>query len=276
MMSADRSRHQCMHVVNVSCGIHRRPSAQRNVLDRKNALELRDQHVSAQSATDEPHAPFSVGFPVSNAVHVKTWNFQIDEVQSPIGLGNRIHTAASHSRNGNEYRGGNHQSSIENHSNPREGLFVAPFQFETGYRQPTVQPSVAFPRPKQISAPDQQSSAINRISIFITLAAFRLRGVVSLTAQSSPAASKLGRANAVPLFQISNSRDRANAEGWIPDSDASRGRRADEVPNALSRDRENLQSRLRACSPPERAWPAGVEATPPAGIFSHHCEATAT
>ena len=201
-MSANNPARHCLHVVNARGGFDGLLRTQHNILDWQDALELRDQHIAAQSAANEPQAIPTVRFPESNAVHVKAWNFQIDEVQSPIGLGNRIHTAASHSHYGREYQGDNHQSSIENHSNPREGLFVAPFQFETGCRQPTVQPSVAFPRPKQISAPDQQSSAINRISIFTTLAAFRLRGVVSLTAQSSPAASKLGRANAVPLFQL--------------------------------------------------------------------------
>jgi hypothetical protein len=39
----------------------------------------------------------------------------------------------------------------------------------------------------------------------------------------------------------------------------------------------SFYSSLRALLLPQTcAWPAGVEATPPAGIFSHHCEATAT
>lgn len=227
------ARHHHVSVVNFGCPVDCHLRAGGNPQDRHCGYELRDQNPGILHATVELDETSSGRFDVAD---IRNKILRHTEVQHFESAGHRIgvHPRASHSHYGNEYQGDNHQSSIENHSNPREGLFVAPFQFETGYRQPTAQPSVAFPRPKQISAPDQQSSAINRISIFTTLAAFRLRGVVSLTAQSSPAASKLGRANAVPLFQLA-----------------------------------------RVSPPQMRAWPAGVEATPPAGIFHSHVEASA-
>lgn len=250
------ARHHHVSVVNFGCPVDCHLRTRRDSQYRHCGNELRDQNPGILHAAVKLYETSSGRFDVAD---IRNKILRHTEVQHFESAGHRIgvHPRASHSHYGREYQGDNHQSSIENHSNPREGLFVAPFQFETGYRQPTVQPSVAFPRPKQISAPDQQSAAQNSKSIIhpFTPVAQRKEHRTSnpRVAGSTPA----GRAINLAAFD--------------------RCRNAESIGQLTRRCTASFYSSLRASHPPQDVaqQPAGVEATPPAGIFSHAARLTA-